>query len=221
VSTVLSPRAYAVRCPLRAGEQLVDHEMLFAISGVYWNKLCHQSITREKTGDIIGYSGRTEETKITSRPEKMEAVRIVEDLERAIEEAEKDREGLTIFTDGSRLESGATGYAVAWKAGNRWVGVKAHMGYNQEAFDAECAALTRALEVAAKRRTGPKAVTVFTDSQAAMARIASEEPGPAQQYARQARKWIAKLRERDRNVRIEIRWCPAHSGVTGNEEADK
>jgi len=151
----------------------------------------------------------------------MEAVRIVEDLERAIEEAEKDREGLTIFTDGSRLESGATGYAVAWKAGNRWVGVKAHMGYNQEAFDAECAALTRALEVAAKRRTGPKAVTVFTDSQAAMARIASEEPGPAQQYARQARKWIAKLRERDRNVRIEIRWCPAHSGVTGNEEADK
>jgi len=52
VSTVLSPRAYAVRCPLRAGEQLVDHEMLFAVSGVYWNKFCHQSITREKTGDI-------------------------------------------------------------------------------------------------------------------------------------------------------------------------
>jgi len=94
------------------------------------------------------------------------------------------------------------------------------MGYNQEVFDAECAALARALEVAARRRTGPKAVTVFADSQAAMARIASEEPGPAQQYARQARKWIAKLRERNRKVRIEFRWCPAHSGVAGNEEAD-
>jgi len=35
---------------------------------------------------------------------------------------------------------------------------------------------------------GPKAVTIFTDAQAAMARIASDEPGPAQQYARQARK---------------------------------
>ena len=83
--------------------------------------------------------------------------------------------------------------------------MKAHMGYNQKAFDAECAALARALEVAAKRRTGPKAVTIFTDAQAAIARIASEEPGPAQQYARQARKWIAKPRERDRNLRIELR----------------
>jgi len=68
-----------------------------------------------------------EETKITSRLEKMEVVRIV-DRGRAIEESEKEREGLTLFTDESRLESGATGYEVAWKAGNRWVGVKAHMG---------------------------------------------------------------------------------------------
>jgi len=180
-----------------------------------------QSAMGRRLEASIGYSGRTEETKMTSRPEKMEAVRIVEDRERAIEEAKNDSEGLTIFTDGSRLESGATGYAVTWKAGNQWRGVKTHMGYNQEAFDAECAALARALEVAERRRTGPKAVTIFTDSQAAMARIASEEPGPAQQYARQARKWIAKLRERDSKVRVEFRWCPAHSGVAGNEEADK
>jgi len=99
--------------------------------------------------------------------------------------------------------------------------VKAHMGYNQEASDAEWAALARALEVAAKRRTGPKAVTVFIDAQAAMARIASEEPGPAQKYAWEARIWIVNMRERVRDVRIEFRWCPAHSGVAGNEEADK
>jgi len=77
--------------------------------------------------------------------------------------------------------------------------------------------VARALEVAARRRTGPKAVTIFTDLQAAMARIASEEPGPTQEYARQARKWIAKLRERDRKVRIEFQWCPANSGVAGNK----
>jgi ribonuclease HI len=54
------------------------------------------------------------------------------------------------------------------------------MGYNQEASDVESAALARALEVAARRRTPPAKVTIFTDSQAAMAHIASEELGPGQ-----------------------------------------
>jgi len=40
--------------------------------------------------------------------------------------------GLTIFTDGSRLENGATGYAVAWKKGDTWKGHKTHMGWGQE-----------------------------------------------------------------------------------------
>jgi len=35
---------------------------------------------------------------------------------------------------------------IAWKNGQRWVGIKTHTGYNQEAYDAECAALTRVLE---------------------------------------------------------------------------
>jgi hypothetical protein len=53
-----------------------------------------------------------------------------------------------MFTDGSRLESGATGYVVAWKTGQTWKGIKTHMGYNKEAFDVECAALARVLESA-------------------------------------------------------------------------
>jgi ribonuclease HI len=57
------------------------------------------------------------------------------------------------------------------------------MGYNQEAFDAECAALARALEMAARRQTIPGRVTVFTDAQAAIRRMSSEEPGPGQKYA--------------------------------------
>jgi hypothetical protein len=45
--------------------------------------------------------------------------------------------GLTIFTDGSRIDSGAVGYTVAWQKGRHWVGLKVHMGYNQETFDEE------------------------------------------------------------------------------------
>jgi ribonuclease HI len=68
------------------------------------------------------------------------------------------------------------------------------MGHNQEAYDAECAALARALEEVVKRRMVPARVTIFTDAQAAIRRIASEEPGPGQKYAILARKHITTLR---------------------------
>jgi len=48
-----------------------------------------------------------------------------------------------MFTDGSRTEDGAAGYAVVWKNGRSWKGIKTHMGYNQEAYDTEYAAHAR------------------------------------------------------------------------------
>ena len=45
---------------------------------------------------------------------------------------------------------GAVGYSVVWK-GLTWAGAKVHMGSNQEAYDAECAALAYALEIATQR----------------------------------------------------------------------
>jgi hypothetical protein len=38
----------------------------------------------------------------------------------------------TMFTDGSRLDSGAAGYSVVWQNGQCWVGIKTHIGHNQE-----------------------------------------------------------------------------------------
>jgi len=95
------------------------------------------------------------------------------------------------------------------------------MGYNQEAYDAECAALARALESAARRHRTPERVTIFTDAQAAIRRMSSDEPGPGQQYALQARKHIPTLRRARTGIVIEIRWCPANKGITGNEKADE
>jgi len=42
-----------------------------------------------------------------------------------------------MFTDGSRLDSSAAGCSVVWKKGQAWVGIKTHMGCNQEAYGAE------------------------------------------------------------------------------------
>jgi len=131
--------------------------------------------------------------------------------------------GLTIFVDGSRLNSGAAGFAytVVWKVGDQWADIRVHAGCNQEAYDTECIALARALEVAASRRTAPEVVTIFPDSQAAIGRMASNELGPGQKYAILAREWIAKLKAKKPEVQVEIRWCPGHSGTAGNERADQ
>jgi len=79
----------------------------------------------------------------------------------------------------------------------------------------------RALELVARRGTIPEAVTIFTDSQAAVRRIVADEPGPGQKYAVAARKWAAVLKGARPEMRIEIRWCAAHEGVEGNEKADE
>ena len=110
---------------------------------------------------------------------------------------------------------------MTWKSRSKWVGVETHLGYNQEAFDAECAALARALEMAARRRSAPEAVTIYTDVQVAMRRIVAYEPGAGQKYAVLARKWVAALKQTRPKVRIEIRWCPAHEGVEGDEKLDE
>ena len=74
---------------------------------------------------------------------------------------------------------------------------------------------------ASRRNTTPERITIFTDAQAAIRRMASGEPGPGQQYALQARKHIAALRRARPGIITEIRWCPACKGVAGNEKADE
>jgi len=171
--------------------------------------------------NVLAHGGQTERIVLLEEPETLDAELLQEKEAEAKAAAEGTRPGLTMFTDGSRLDDGATGYSVVWKKGQTWAGVKVHMGNNQEAYDAECAALARALELASQRNTTPERVTIFSDAQAAIRRMASDEPGPGQQYALQARKHIATLRQSRPGIVVEVLWCPAHKGVAGNEKADE
>ena len=74
--------------------------------------------------------------------------------------------------------------------------------------------------MAVTRSHATGAVTIFTDAQAAIWRMTSDDPGPGQKCALEARGHIAALRAKKPNVKIETRWCPSHQGTEGNEIAD-
>ena len=84
-------------------------------------------------------------------------------------------------------------------------------------FDAEVFALLRAIQNLNERKESDQHYTVFSDSQAAIARITHDGCGPAQALARAA---IAQAFEiHSRGNTITIRWTPSHSGIGGNNQA--
>jgi len=58
-------------------------------------------------------------------------------------------------------------------------------------------------------------VTIFTDAQAAIWRVTSDDPGPGQKYAIMVRKHTAALHAKEPGV------CPSHQDIEGNEIADE
>ena len=76
----------------------------------------------------FGYPGRTGTTVLLEEPETFDANMLQEDDAAAKTEAGRSRPGLTKFTDGSRLDSGVAGYAIAWKNGRHWMGIKTTWG---------------------------------------------------------------------------------------------
>jgi len=159
------------------------------------------------------------ERTVVCEEETLQAEIVVDERKKAMEEAATARDGVMLWADGSSTEDGACGYAVVWrKKGEVWKGHRVHLGYNQEAYDAECATIVRALRVGRDRRKQQRIskITIFTDAQAAIKRMQTLDVGPGQIYALQARWILAEI-----DCPVEIRWCPAHEGIAGNEKADK
>jgi len=67
-------------------------------------------------------------------------------------------------------------------------------------------------EISSEREV--KRVTVFTDSQATLRQIQSDEPGPGQVLALRTMNWVDVLARK--NIQVEYRWVPAHEGIEGN-----
>ena len=124
-------------------------------------------------------------------------------------------EGLVLWTDGSRLDNGKVGAAVAWQdIFESWHTPELRLGRRKEVFDTELTEACEALRLARSlQSTGP--VTVFLDSQTAINRLQHAEPGTGQEIVIEAWKAAKALAVEDR--KLVIRWVPSHQEVPGNE----
>jgi len=122
---------------------------------------------------------------------------IIQDEEQALEEARKKREGLVLWTDGSRKEDEWVGRAVVWKE-ERWNKRRVHLGRQKEAFDTEMYAMSEAVKIADEicGKKEARRVTIFMDSQATLRRIQSDEPAPGQVLALRTMNWESEFTDK-------------------------
>ena len=106
-------------------------------------------------------------------------------LRMAKEWRERDQKD-TVWTDGSRLESGAIGAAIAFKVDGGWKREGFYLGENKEVVDTEVFAIGRALRTLNGRGEESRSYTIFSDSQAALSRVQHDRTGPGQALAIEA-----------------------------------
>ena len=92
---------------------------------------------------------------------------IIQDEKQAMQKAQKEREGLVFWTDGSRKVDEWVGSAVIWEKEGGWKKKRVHLRQQKEVFDAEMYAMSESVKIADEISNEREVqwVTILTDSQ--------------------------------------------------------
>ena len=102
-----------------------------------------------------------------------------------------------------------TGYAVTWKKGTTWKGHKSHIGWGQEADCEGSPGSSNQEPRAPNNHLRGRAGGHLEDD--------IRRPRSRPEIRDHGQKHIAALRTKEPGICIEIRWCPSHQGIEGNE----
>ena len=141
-------------------------------------------IGRRETAGIQTWE-ESKEMRAKEFVDKEEALRITREWQ--------DHQG-TVWSEGSRLKNGAAGAAIAFREEDRWVSRGTYLGRNKEVFDAGAFAILQALNLLDSRGERGQQYVVFSDSQAAIARVQHDRTGPAQALAKAAIRSVDSVR---------------------------
>ena len=131
---------------------------------------------------------------------------------------------MKLWCDGSKLDKGGTGAAVVWEdsISGKWQEQKVCLGLNKEIFDAEIWGISEAFKVAEEKTRQVQetwVINIFCDSQTTINNLRECNVYAGQALKLQIYQKAQKLVEQGHS--ISVAWVPGHSGVEGNERADK
>jgi ribonuclease HI len=146
----------------------------------------------------------------------------IEDYEAALkthDEICKDNDQLVIYTDGSGYQGHVGASAVCLR--EQWTR-RNHLGTEMDStvYAAELDGIRMAIDTTRAGDIGPRSLTLFSDSQAAIQAIQNPRRPSGQYILRTIYEKVKTLKARGLTD-VQIRWIPAHVGVAGNEAADE
>jgi ribonuclease HI len=97
------------------------------------------------------------------------------------------------------------------------------LGGHAEIFDAELAGLMMAANRASahvRSNPGISSIHIFTDCSSALLAIHKPKAEAGQHYALSFCQTISRILTENPEIKVNLAWCPSHSGIRGNERAD-
>jgi ribonuclease HI len=147
--------------------------------------------------------------------------RVTTNADRAKEKAANDNTEYQIFTDGSGMDNKIGASAVLYKNKIMINHLRHCLGDIKQhtVFEGEVVGALLASKLIEKHR-GINYVTIYADNRALIAAITSQKPTPGHYLMDDIHNIVATLKKNRPNLRITLKWVPAHKGVIGNEKAD-
>ncbi|KAG7086882.1 hypothetical protein E1B28_002802 [Marasmius oreades] len=135
---------------------------------------------------------------------------------------EEDRARWKVYTDGSGIDGGVGAAAVITYDGVIKDEVRLYVGPEEhhEVYEVEVVGLALGIILMKKHRVNSR-TSIWVDNQAAILAIGNAKAGSSHYLLDIIHSLIHMHRNRAPRCEILIRWIPGHTGIQGNEKADK